>query len=271
MRGFFQAFYRSFGNAPWLKEQRYSLKRAIGYFVLLVGLSTLLVALPIAISLPGLKQQTKTLIEQTVPAAFRATTQNGKLTITGIDQPLIYKNADENVVMVVNTLTTSTLFLDNFLKEYGVENGVLITQEKMELFTKESWGSGEYYWKDLQNFSIDKTTMLGWLQMFSLPLLMVVMIILFYIGFFVSKVLIIFIGVALVFLISSIVGKTWRFKHLFTIGLYGITLPTFIALLLTTFSITIPYVQFLAFLAFMLAMVFTKDSSVDGVETRLDS
>ena len=82
-----------------------------------------------------------------------------------------------------------------------------------------------------------------------------------YVGFFVSKLYTILLVTLFVSVTARLFGQVMKFAELFTIGLYAITMPSIISLILVLTGVEFSYVQFVALLAFMLAIVFTKDGT----------
>ena len=78
-----------------------------------------------------------------------------------------------------------------------------------------------------------------------------------FIGLFVSKLYTIVVAVLVASVFARFTNREITLKELFTIGLYAITLPTLISTLFLIIRVNIPYVQFLALLAFMLSIVLS--------------
>jgi maltodextrin utilization protein YvdJ len=65
----------------------------------------------------------------------------------------------------------------------------------------------------------------------------------------------------LVLLLSNIAGRKWRWRELFSIGLFAVTLPSLIEFIMGFVRSNYSNLFFVAFLSFLIAIVFTKDET----------
>ena len=253
-------FYKSLYNFSWLKSQRNNRRDAWKYFFLLMIILTLVAVVPVFVGLPKaigeLKTKAKDLPE------FKATLNAGTLAVTDLKQPFVFKD-DENFVIVIDTESAAAPSLNNFLAEG--QSGILFSKEKVELFDNASGQSKEQSLKGMPNFAmgktelvnnVDKYTGVKFLIIFDVVFLLVI----FAVNFF-TKLIGLLIALLIVLLAVKIAGKEWKFDELFNVGLYAVTLPILLGFALNLIGFTIS-VYFLAVLAFLLALVFTKDDSI---------
>lgn len=210
---------------------------------------------------------------------FQATLQSGVLSISGLDQP--YESvevlevseatgAQPKFVLLVDTVRTTSLSLAQYTTATSSADVLAISRDSFIIL--QDGREQVIPFKDIPNFALSKTmliekitqyTGMGVIALFTLFLSIIIFIFLF-----VAKLITIEIVAALVFVVSALAGKGWKFSELTRVGLFAITLPTILATLLSVIGVAIPFLNFLSLLAFMLAVVFTKDGteSVDSTK-----
>lgn len=259
---FFEILYRSIYDLTWLKLQKRSAKRAWGYFAVFVLLVTVLWAVPASVRLPGEASKIKEQVIKNIPE-FQASFKGGKLQVEGLQQPYVVK--DNNFVFVVDTVSTNTPELSSYLSD-EFDSGVLVTRDAIE--TYDNGGGGQTRTQNLKNIpdtQFNQETIIGLANKFLSPwfiaLLILFMIIGVYIGSFVAKLVSILVVTVIVKIVSAIGKRGWTFGELFTTALFAVTLPSFIRLVFNWLGIYFPFIHSLALLAFLLAVVFTKDEA----------
>lgn len=265
---FFKALYNSLWNFSWLKAQRHAPGKAWGYFSLFVLLLCLVSVVPIAATLPQAGEEIKNKINE-LPQ-FEATLKKGEMTITGVEQPLVRR--EDNSVFVIDTVSTSTLSLAQFMTSSD-RGGLLITKNKFELIDKEENREQVQNWEGFPDFSTNKEKVLGTISRYTGAVVVglgsLLLIVVFFVVIFIAKLWSILVVSLLAWAVSGLAKRGWKFGELYTVGLYAITLPTIVSLTLKLLGVHITLIHFLIFLAFMAAMVITKDdkAQVDTTST----
>jgi hypothetical protein len=233
--------------------------------------------------LPKGIKEIRTVIDNKIPDSFVAEVKNGTLHIQGIEQPFYYNaTADDSFkelsatsslknafLMVIDTVNpTSSLSLNSLLDKNSA-SGVLVTQSQVEIYDAKTNRTQIQYIKDIPDGALTKNDIKQFADKLTNPLIAVILIfifIAFYIGTIISKLVSILIVSVIALIVSSISGKTWKFGELFTVGLFAITLPSVLNSIATLVGVHIPYLFTLILLAFMLALVLTKDG-VKNIES----
>ncbi len=260
---FFSFFYNSLFNISWLRQRKNEPGKSWGYFFIFCLFLSLVSTISITVAIPGMLKQAKTMVNEKVPENFSAEINNGKLSVVGLPQPFVFKDEEKNnFVAVIDTVSTSSLSLRNYLTVAG-QSGVLIDSEKIEFLNGQNMQGQTQYWKDVKesNFRLDKPFLVSVLSktgpVFVIIIFLVVLVALF-VAFVVGKLFSILMVTLILLVVTAIARRSWRFGELFSVGLCAVTVPSLISLVFTLFGVSIPYVHFLALLAFMLAVVFTK-------------
>ncbi len=258
------SFYKSITNLSWLKSQKKAGGAAWGYFFLLSLIITIAFCVPVAARLPGFFNEFRQTFVDKIPE-FTATIQDGQLSIQGIEQPYILRSGDnDKIAVIVDTVTTTPVRVQDFLQED--ESGILVTKDVMEIYNNSNGQDKLTYWKDVKEnvtttradvVSFANTFMGGWFIAF----LSVLLLIFFYIFTIASKLFAILMVSVVLIIVSNIAKKGWTFGELFTVSLYATTLPSLIALILPWVGVNVSLLHFWGLLAFMLAVVFTKDAA----------
>lgn len=258
---FFSSLYHSLFDVEWLRARRVVAGKAWGYFFVLLSLASFIGIGIMAVYVPRGIKEVKKFIQEQVPANFEATISSGTLSITGVPQPYVFKDDKESqFVVVVDTVATNTLSLKDYLQD-STQSGVLVDRAKIELFDAQSLRGQTQYWRDIPDTAFDRQTILSAVDKVGpglIALFLVLFVVVLFIVLVVGALFNILLVSVIVLIIASIAHREWKFGELFTVGLYAITLPFLISLVLQLLGVSIPYVQFLALLAFMLAVVFTK-------------
>ena len=263
MKYYFTAFYKSFYDSVWLKATRGFPGKAWSYFCLFVFVVALAALVPIAFELRRLVKDFGQNFSTGAPD-FEATLKGGKLSVRKLAQPFVYRSSGNDFVAVVDTISTSSVALEQYVTSTYADS-ILITSDHVEFRDVSTGESRIQSWKDFPEFSFSKSEVVAMTNRFAEPMnLAAAILVIFiglYVGFFVSKLYTILMVTLLVSVFARIYSRAVKFWELFTIGLYAVTLPSIIGIILTLIGLEFSYVQFLALLAFMLAMVWTKDEA----------
>lgn len=264
MRRFVTAFYRSLYDVNWLKIQRYASASAWSYFAFFIIFATLIGFVPVAVEMPTLVREVKKTFVANVPD-FTATIKAGKLNVASARQPLSYRDATTNIFFYVDTVSTSSLVAKDFATG-TVDAVVLLTANDVQMYNVESDVVQTVTFDKIGDGAITKTQITEKMDQLLKPQSMVLIgglfLIIFFVFLFVDKLYIIFLVSAFVMLVGKMRGLTWKFREYFTIGLYAITLPTIVNFVVSLFGFGVEYIQFIAMLAFMIALVWSQEEVI---------
>ena len=258
MKNLFTAFLKSLYNAEWLKSRRAAPQAAWSYFAILVFVVSVISALTISgLVYPELRKIKDALVSS-MPD-FEAKFNKGTLTIYKLPQPYIFSTPEKDLTIVVDTVTTSSVAITDYVSSTPPAS-IFITKYRIEV-NEEGGMSRTQKWEKIPDETITRKDVTDTAEKILRPWLFLLMsFVLFiglFIGFFVSKLYTIVVAVLVASVFARFTNRDITMRELFTIGLYAITLPTLISALFLVIRVSIPYVQFLALLAFMLAIVMS--------------
>ncbi len=258
---FLESLYKSVYDLTWLKLQRNNPKKAWGYFALLAVMVSVLWLVPDIFKVPGTVKELRENVVKEVPE-FQATLKGGVLSVANLPQPYVLK--DSGYVLVVDTVSTDTPALASYLSGENA-SGVLISRKAIETYDDSRGQSRSQDFAQIPDGSFNRSDLVSVAQKILSPgstvLLIIIMVLVSYVIVFVGKLISIVIIAFLVKIIARIMGRHWMFGELFTVGLFAVTLPSFINLIAAWSGAYIPYLHSLALFAFLLAMVITKDEA----------
>lgn len=256
---FFTSLYRSLFDFRWLKERRNNPGQSWSYFFLLVFLLSGLVLIPLFLQMPSSLKELRSLADKKMPY-FQAELKEGVLKISELEQPYVLKEKD--FVFVVDTVSESTQ-LSNWLEDDSF-SGILITSDRAEVYNGVKKTSQVQFWKNLPDYRTDKNEILNlmdkWFRPAVVYLFGMLMFVILFIGLTVSKLITLVIVSALVLLISNFYKKEWTFKQLFSVGLFALTLPSILVVVLGGIGAQVSFLYSLILLGLMLAIVFVKNN-----------
>ena len=253
-------------NVTWLKEQRLFPGKAWSYYFIFTLVVAVLTVVPIAVRLPGVLKTAQSAITTKVPD-FSATFKGGTLSITNLPQPYMYTFSG-NMQLVVDTVSTNTLHVRDYLK--GTEaSGLLVTRDGMELYDAAQGDGRTQTWSNVSDTTLTKESFVTVLtKMARWPIMVLIsfgLVVGAYIGLAISRLISLFVAVVIAVLIGALLRRSWKVKELFTLGLYAVTLPSLIALVVDYIN-PVGSLFFLALLAFLIALVLTKEKDEVGKE-----
>lgn len=261
MKYFFTAFYKSLYDSAWLKAVRVFPGKAWSYFCLLVFVFSLIAVVPTGLAFRSFSQEFGQNFSASAPS-FQANLKSGKLTIEKLKQPFVYHLSD--FTLVIDTKSTSSVEIEKFVTSTAGST-LLITSDRAEFHDAKTGESRAQTWSGMPDYSFSKGDVEAGLHQLATPwYLALSMLVIFtglYLGFFVVKLYNILLVTLMVSVFARLSGRMMKFWELFTIGLYAITLPSIIGIALALTGLEFSYVQFLALLAFMLAMVWSDDGT----------
>ncbi len=246
-------------NPEWLKANRADLGRAFSYFSLLVFVLTAAATVIIAVDLyPSLKE-----IQQKFSAEvpdFEAKFKDGGLMVQRLKQPYVYRVGEKDFTLVVDTISTTSVSLADYVTSTP-NTSLIISADRIELNEVKNGLTRVQKWTGVEDADFTKADIESAISKFLTPLIFFVAVLFLfvglYIGFYIAKLYSIFVAMLVVGVFAKVTGRELKLREIFVMGLYAITLPTIIAALFTLVGLDIAYVQFLALLAFLLAVLFT--------------
>ncbi len=261
MRTFLSVLYRSLVDPIWLKVQSNFLGVAFRYFFLLSVVIVALLVVPTLVTLPGEWKHLQQTTIDTVPP-FKAELKKGVLTVTGLAQPWQWQT--DRFGLLVDTVTTSTLASADIINRLGWPAGVLITRGQFEVFNQDTGQDDIRSWTRMPDFVIAKQDVLDMFNRVNSSTGLkvgfgIVLLVVSYLAFVLVKLFSLVVLAALVLLIARIGHKQYTFKQIYTLGLYTVIVPVAITVLSGLLPITIPYLFSAVWVAWLLAIVFTKD------------
>ncbi len=247
---FFNSLYNSLYNFKWLRQQRDNTSWAWGYFFLLTFFISGLVVIPTAFKYFSDAPTWKARLSQELPD-FKAQMSNGQLQVTGLAQPYIKKY--DNAVIVVDTVSTGTLVVKQFVTSDS-QVGILATRDRLEIYNPQDQTVKTQAFAAGTDFQADRNLVLSWAD----KLLNNRMLSLFTLAFSIIILLYLVVGNLLNIFFISLVFYQWskkrkldyKFKQVFTVGLFAITLP----LILEQLNVGIPFMSLVWSLLFAVIM-----------------
>jgi maltodextrin utilization protein YvdJ len=166
--------------------------------------------------------------------------ENGELTVEG-DEPIIYEeNTVGETFIIDDTGTYTRENIDILLAEYTTV--VLITDKY--ILTVDGAETTEYRFSEFGDFYVDKDMLLTFLPYLTWLLVLVGIGIVFW--FFVSKLIMGFLYALFGMIVASILKKKYSYGKLYSLGLYAITVPTIVAIIISMIGFSLPWVLYLA-------------------------
>ncbi len=252
---FFSSFYHSLFDFEWLKALRTNRRGAWRYFLTLVTVITILESLLFASVIPALRLFRDS-IEADIPA-FSATVADGRLSVTGLEQPFLFESPEEDFAFLVDSTTTT---LPTRMERYGTSLSVLADRFEVR---SPAGGTERESFTSFPSGTLTRDQVVSafrWItSVKGIALIFVMTVVVIFIGTFVFNLLVILFTAFITWLIARFAKRSWRFGELFTVGLYAITLPVALGVVLSLFGFAFSFIPRLAFLAFMAAMVLTKE------------
>lgn len=263
---FITPLYNSLWNLPWLKDNRHAPKKAWGYFLVVMAVISAIFLIPLAIALPQSVQNMKEIATTKLPA-FQAVWTNGNLVVTDLQQPYIIK--DDNFVVVVDTISTTTIDLHKYL-ETKEQKGLLITRDKMVITDGATGKEQSQPWRNDFSLTVTKDQVASWVATHTsagyVVLFGLIVLVVIFVGLVAGILWSLVVVTSVVALLSTFMSRGWHWGELFTMGLYGTTLPMVAYLALSLVGVEINGVRFMALLAFMLAVAFTDDKPEAAID-----
>ncbi len=263
---YLSAFIKSIYDINWLRSQKHNGKQSATYIILLI------LILSSAFSFFALNRVQNIVAEfrsdfiEQLPD-FEVSVENGEMSVSGVELPFSYEFRDEDydLLLYVDT-TTSSIDIADIASEDS--NVLLFTKEEMIIY------DGETQSQQVQDFdeipeeatltSISKVNILEWIDSFmnrDMTIFMVILVVIFVL-LGIGKLIYLLILTLIVNIIQKIAKKQYRYGELFTMGLFAITGPSIIVMVLRVFDMSVPYLYTILVLAYLLVAVFWKGSEL---------
>jgi hypothetical protein len=260
MKNLFKAFLNSLYNPGWLKKQRFAVDRAWSYFSILVFIFSVAVTVSISVGARPMIISGQKYFSSEVPD-FELNFKSGSLLVNHLAQPFVYRVNNDEFVLVVDTVRTTTAALTDYVTSTPLAS-VFVTADRMEFADNETGQSRAQKWTNVPDGTLTKKQIQSAVNDFLKPwfyfLGSIIVFIGFYVVFFISKLYTILVVALVVSVLAKFTGRNLQVKNLFVMGLYAITLPSIIGMVFTIVGVKIGYVEFMAMLAFMIAVVMTE-------------
>lgn len=222
---FFSTLYNSLYNFKWLRDQKNNKSWAWGYFLLLMilvaGLTSISLGFKYYDSIPSVKNN----LYKELPE-FQAEVKNGQLEVSGIYQPYIKDYS--SLAVVVDTNATNTLDIKSFAKQEK-QSVLLVTKNNFEMYNGIDKTIKTQAIKDFDNFKTDRNEILKKAEVFFSGKMVVIFtvasLIILFVALTVKTLLNILVFSFLFYTIAKQQKTNWKFKEVFTVGLFAVTLP----------------------------------------------
>ncbi|WP_456277438.1 DUF1189 domain-containing protein [Bacillus sp. AK128] len=255
-----QSFFRKFKHAV-MKPNEYpsmvqeGVKRSILYLLLLALTLGVISGVYHAVSAAVSYNSFLGNLEENVPYFAL---ENGELTVEG-DEPIIFEEDGASEIFIIDDTGEYTADnVESLLEEYSMV--VLVTKDSFIMV--DGFETTEFPFSDLADIYVDKDMILNFLPYLSWVLVLVGFGIVFW--FFVSKLIMGFLYALFGLIASKVMKKRYSYGQLYSMGLYGITVPTIIAIILSMLGYSLPWIVYVAIL--MVYYVLALRSTPDQVE-----
>jgi hypothetical protein len=251
--------YRSIFDLDWLGAQQYEKAKAWSYAFLFLLAATILHFGSLLWTVPKIVNEASMSFTTAVPD-FQATFAHGTLAVTGLDQPFVRDiTSDEThstvLRIVVDTTSTTTPSVETYrvsdmplilVTAHGVTNVDTVRAQT------ESWDritATTTITRGQITAVVDRLA--GTVGYFVAP----VVIVAIYVGTLVGAGLHVALIALLVWLISLAMKRNWTYGQVYTIGLFAMTAPILLGLLLDVAGFPIPFVNSILMGAIMLSAI----------------
>jgi maltodextrin utilization protein YvdJ len=264
---YLKAFINSLYNLSWLKAQKNNGKQAANYIVLFIILLSAVYAGYFSYIIPNTLRSFSNEVFEQVPD-FKAEFNEGALHVDNVDQPYIFEGEDDSATfkVVLDTISTSTLNIEDFVDEDDAYT-ILITSEKMIVQDNSASKTTIQSFVDAENMSFTKQDVQTVVDSFlnNTLLIFVLLLIFWFVVFAFGRVVYLLFLSLLVYLIAKFFKSgEWKFSQVYTVGLFALTLPSLIVILLGLLDARAPYLFSIITLGIMLGAVFIGSDSVES-------
>lgn len=254
------AFYKSLYDFKWIALQRQSFIRAFAFFFVfffaVVGVRGWFFMEDAPAAISGHWET----VQAELPEFSIEKTDDG-LSFVGLDQPFVkeFEEDGEQVTVYIDTVSTSSVSIEDVLGEDADRYGVIVTSKKLKFFDPTTGRTEVENISQLPNFSFTKAQVgeeiAKWTDKL-FPGLFVAGVFFFTIFLGVGKLIYLLILSWLAYVVARSDKKQWTFGQIYTIGLYAIAPAILFQFVVTFFNTQIPYVYSLLALGMMYMVVY---------------
>lgn len=258
---FLTSLYQSIYHFSWLGVQKDNKGKAFSYSLFFLFLLVLLQFLPLMWGIPRQISALGHEFRNNLPD-FEATVGNGALTVANLPQPYVKDlNIDGMVFRVaVDTVATTTPTIEEY--KNGTDTVVLLTREGYASYDKTADRTESQSWSIFATTStvtrsqvvsiIDKVS--GTIGYFIAPLFIVGAYLVTVVG---KLAYLAFISLV-VWGISMIAKRAWTYGQVYTVGLYALTLPSLLQLLMFATGAFIPFLYTVVLVGYLIAAIWQE-------------
>ncbi len=266
------AFYKSLYDIHWIAQQRGYLARALAYFFvfLFVTLCILLGILGRTAS-PRLSEVWDDIRADAPDATL--TISEGTLSVTGLDQPYRHEFAFENGVtgvLYVDTVTTSSVALNDILGEADHVPVVLVTSKKIKMYDA---SGAEPFVENMSSFpnttlrTEEVTSVIDGITagraVVGILLLLSLIVTVFVFG---TKLVSLLVVAWLVYVVVRADKKAWTYRQIYTAGLYALTIPILVdAISMLVLGAPLPFVHTILLFVILFGIIYKGETKAPHV------
>ncbi len=230
---FFTTLYHSLFDIEWLRSMRSNSKAAWGYASIFIGIIAIIHILPMVLFLlPRGLHDVESALQSEVPE-FTAEVKNGVLSVNNLPQPFIREEVSDDITLrlVIDTVTTTPLTVQSFIKEKDRDMVILVTRSAVSLY------DGSDGTTDVEPISgspdsvftkADLVAMFAKIKQLGVPFIQVMVTVGFTLLSYVLKLMYLLILTLIMYVIVRFRKLSWSYRELLTVGLFALTLPTLI-------------------------------------------
>lgn len=267
---FFKSFYRSLFDIAWLREQRVSgIGKALGFFTVVIFLVSLFRFGPVAFFLAPRGLDKAVAAVQQIPD-FKATVNDGKLSVENLPQPFSYsfKGEDQNLLVYVDTVSTSTPSVESLLA--GKNNGgvILITHDEARFYDAESKHTELETYADFpNNTTLTKTEVVNFVSKIqgARSWIGIALQVLAFIAQWVFELLAVLWWSFILWALSRVRKTDWRYAEVVRVGLFALTLPLLLSTVFMLMATPVSMVKTLAWVVIMYLVIWVPKPTVPEI------
>jgi len=253
---YLKAFLNSFYNFEWLHIQVDNSKKAANYVILLILLLSFVTSAFLSTIVPNKLRDSRNDVLSKVPV-FEATLVNGSLSVTQLEQPFLYEDAE--MFFGVNTNTSTEDFnFDTFME--GKDKDILyLTASNIYSYDSVTKIKNVLNYNEEINRSFSKESFVKFTDNFlnNYKLFFAIFLIISFVGFSVFKLVNLLFITLLVWIINkNSETNKFKFSQIYTIGLFAITGPSILVAFLRIFNYSIPFLY--SILSIIILMIVTS-------------
>jgi len=204
---------------------------------------------------------------------FVAEFENERLLVEGLDQPYVLDDVEEDgesYFLYVDTLTTTTLAAEDLFPE-DVDMGLLVTSKKVTVYQKSDSKYETVVFTDVfeEPWSLNNEDVVWWGDKIVTWIIWVVapLITLFmFIFWSIGKLAYLAFAALIAWVIGRMGSKKWEYKEVYTVGLFAVTLPTLITLVLRSFGQPKPFVYTLVLVGLLVWAMYSGKERAGSVD-----